>query len=149
MQTALDWIFAEHLLRFPELQICLSEGGIGWVLGLRDRLVHAERKLGCAPQAAWAAWDRTPSEVLLHSFRFCFLTDPTSLELRHEIGVDRIMFEVDYPHSDSSWPDSQQHFDEQVEGFPTADVDRLAWRNAAHLFRHAVPAAVQRDPHSF
>jgi hypothetical protein len=149
MQTALDWIFSGYPSRLPDLKICLSEGGIGWIMGLFDRLSHAEEKLNGCLTAPWASWDVKPSEVLQRNFYFCFLTDPHSLKLRHEIGIEHIMFETDYPHSDSSWPNSQQHLHRQVRDLPLGEIEHLTWRNAAGLFRHPIPEHVQRDPGSF
>ena len=34
----------------------------------------------------------------------CFIDDPAGLELRHRVGMDKICWEADYPHSDSTWP---------------------------------------------
>ena len=40
MFAAVDWLYSRIPVRFPGLRICLSEGGIGWVAGLLDRLDH-------------------------------------------------------------------------------------------------------------
>ena len=40
MFAAVDWLYSLIPVRFPEIRICLSEGGIGWVPGLLDRLDH-------------------------------------------------------------------------------------------------------------
>ena len=78
------------------------------------------------------------------------LDDPTTLhQLRHVIGVDQIVLESDYPHGDSSWPNSQEKWRRQFEGLPTDEVAKMAWRNASELFRHPVPAAVAADPNAF
>ena len=78
------------------------------------------------------------------------LDDPTTLhKLRHEIGVDRILLETDYPHADSSWPNSQEKWRGQFEGLPADEVRRMAWKNASELFGHPVPVEVQADPESF
>jgi hypothetical protein len=69
--------------------------------------------------------------------------------LRHVIGVDKIVMETDYPHSDSSWPNSQEKWRRQFDGLPADEVERMAWRNASELFRHPVPAAVAADPNAF
>jgi Tat protein secretion system quality control protein TatD with DNase activity len=69
--------------------------------------------------------------------------------LRHEIGVERILLETDYPHSDSSWPDTQEKWRRQFDGLPADEVERMAWRNAAELFHHPVPAAVAADPNAY
>jgi predicted TIM-barrel fold metal-dependent hydrolase len=69
--------------------------------------------------------------------------------LRHVIGVGKIVMETDYPHSDSSWPNSQEKWRRQFDGLPPDEVDRMAWRNASELFKHPVPAAVAADPNAF
>ena len=46
MFAAVDWLYSQIPVRFPDLKICLSEGGIGWVAGLIDRLEHV-RKYDC------------------------------------------------------------------------------------------------------
>jgi hypothetical protein len=97
----------------------------------------------------WSEWDVTPDEILRRNFYYCFLYDPIGLKARAEIGVDHIMFEVDYPHSDSNWPDSQAHLMGQLAGIPVDEQHKLAWRNASELFRHPVPVAVQSDPSAF
>ena len=43
MFAAVDWLYSKIPVRFPDLRICLSEGGIGWVAGLLDRLDHVAR----------------------------------------------------------------------------------------------------------
>ena len=46
-----------------------------------------------------------PSELVKDHIYGCFISDRTGILLRHEIGIDRIMWEGDYPHSDSQFPD--------------------------------------------
>ena len=48
-----------------------------------------------------------PADVLKRNFWFCTIDDPSTIDTRHAIGVDHIMVEVDYPHGDSTWPDTQ------------------------------------------
>ncbi len=144
IHPAIEWIYAGIPRRFPDLRICLSEGGIGWVVGLMDRLEHEYAR----NEASWP--DGSPRELLLRNFVFCMLDDPTTLhKLRHEIGVDRILLETDYPHADSSWPNSQEKWRGQFEGLPADEVRRMAWKNASELFGHPVPVEVQADPESF
>ena len=146
MLAAIEWLYARIPLRHPDLKICLSEGGIGWIPALLDRLDHSE---------GYREWDRpgddtmSPSEVFQRNFWFCTLNDPSVMPIRDRIGIDRITFEVDYPHADSSWPDTQSRLGTLIDTLPTDDAERIAWRNAAELFRHPVPADVQANPNAF
>ena len=92
--------------RFPTLQVVLSEGGIGWVPMLLDRLDYVMSHSGAGGGLAWDD-ELSPSEVLLRNFSFCMLDDPSTLPVLDRIGSERVMVEVDYPHSDTTWPDSQ------------------------------------------
>ena len=51
--------------------------------------------------------DLRPAEVLQRNFWFCTIDDPSTIDTRHRIGIDHVMVEVDYPHGDSTWPDTQ------------------------------------------
>ena len=106
MYTAVDWLYSKVPVRFPDIKICLSEGGIGWVAGILDRLDHCYRyQLGYLP--TWRDVDEPPSEVLRRNFWFCALDDDAGMLVRDRIGVDHILVESDYPHADSSWPNTQ------------------------------------------
>ena len=136
--AAADWLWARVPVRFPRLDIALSEGGIGWVPMLLDRLdyVMAHSAKG---ESAWKGTDLTPSEVLRRNFWFCTIDDPSTLPARHRIGVDHIMLESDYPHADSTWPDTQLIAASRLAGLPDEEVRMITHGNAARLFRHPVP----------
>src|SRR5829696_1407868 len=147
MFAAVDWLYSRIPVRFPDLKICLSEGGIGWVAGLLDRLDHVARYQHM--YGTWDGIDLTPSEVLQRNFWFCAIEDRSGLEQRHRIGIDHICLESDYPHQDGTWPDTQELLRAQLDGFPTGDVRKLTWENASNLFDFPVPIAVQEDPDAY
>ena len=143
MFSATDWLYSQIPVRFPNLKICMSEGGIGWVAGLLDRLDHVLKY-----QEMYGTWNHelTPREVMQRNFWFCAIDDPSGFELRRHIGVDHILIESDYPHADSNWPDTQAHFERQFQGFPDDDVQAMTWRNASELFSLEIPASVIANP---
>jgi predicted TIM-barrel fold metal-dependent hydrolase len=61
------------------------------------------------------------------------------IPLRHRIGLDHIMVESDYPHADSSWPDTQQVLMDNWGALPPDELRAVAGGNAARLFRHPLP----------
>jgi hypothetical protein len=83
--------------------------------------------------------DLRPSEVLRRNFWFCSLDDPSTLSTRHVIGVENIMLESDYPHGDSTWPDSQLVIDEFYGELPVEEIRMMTHLNASKLYRHPLP----------
>jgi predicted TIM-barrel fold metal-dependent hydrolase len=136
--AATEWLWSGLLQRFGELRIVMSEGGIGWVPMLLDRLDYIMSHSGSGGSLAWDD-DLSPSDVLLKNFWFCMLDDPSTLPILERIGTDRIMVEVDYPHSDSTWPDSQAllhaRFTEMANHVSPEAVANLTHRTAADVFR--------------
>jgi predicted TIM-barrel fold metal-dependent hydrolase len=148
MFAAVDWLYSMLPVRFPDLKICMSEGGIGWVAGLLDRLDHM-----LSYHEMYGTWTPdiglTPAEVLKRNFWFCAVEDPSSFVQRDRIGVENILLESDYPHCDSTWPDTQETIHTEIGGLPASDIRRITWQNAAELYRHQVPVAVQENPDAF
>jgi predicted TIM-barrel fold metal-dependent hydrolase len=137
MFAAVEWIWSQVFLRFPGLRVAMSEGGLGWVLMLADRLENMGRYLDT--YRSWPTTGPTPREVLLTNFRFCALYDPIALQCIEAIGVDSVMMEVDYPHMDSLWPDVQRLMGEQLRGLELDVVRRVTYGNACALYRHPLP----------
>ena len=130
-------MWSEYPVRESRIKIALSEGGIGWVAMLLDRLDyivdHSSYGLG---------WDERPSEVLRRNFWFCTLGDPSTIETREAIGVENIMVEVDYPHGDTTWPNTQQAIEETWGHLPPGELRAMCSENAAALYRHPLPDPV-------
>ncbi len=139
--TCVEWLWSGIPVRFPDIRIVLSEGGIGWVPMLLDRLefIHSHSGL---QDTAWPAGAAEPSEVLLRNFWFCMLDDPSVLPILDRIGEERILFETDYPHADSLWPGVQDTAEQLLGGLPLDTVRKITHANAAALFRHPLPDVV-------
>jgi predicted TIM-barrel fold metal-dependent hydrolase len=134
-----EWLWSGVPLRFPKLAIAMSEGGIGWVTMLMDRVDYVVRHSAAGTEST--AWPSAllPSEALRRNFWFCSIDDPSAVGQRHLIGLDHIMVESDYPHADSSWPDTQQVLVDTWGSLPDEELRAVAGGNAAHLFRHPLP----------
>lgn len=145
LQAATEWLWSGVIQRFPGLRVVLSEGGIGWVPMLLDRLDYIMEHSGAGGGLTWSG-DLSPSEVLLNNFWFCMLDDPSTLPILDRIGSDRVMVEVDYPHSDSTWPDTQEllrrRLGDPAAGLTDDQVADLTYRTAARLFRCPLPPGV-------
>ena len=66
----------------------------------------------------------------------CFIDDRFGVANRRFLNMDNVMWECDYPHSDSTWPFSPEqvaeHFDDSVSDH---DIDRITHLNAMRHFR--------------
>jgi predicted TIM-barrel fold metal-dependent hydrolase len=137
LQACTEWLWSGHAVRHPGLKIAMSEGGIGWVAMLLDRLDNIVDRSGYG-----LGWELRPSEVLRRNFWFCTLDDPSTIDTRHRIGIDHIMVEVDYPHGDSTWPDTQDVIEKAWGHIPAAELRMMCSENAARLYRHPLPDVV-------
>lgn len=141
--AATDWLFAQIPSRFPNLKIVMSESGIAWVPMLVDRLTFLESRFNKdndgGMNSTWAD-SLTPNEVLARNFWFTSFFDPTAYRLLDVIGEDRVMMEVDYPHSDSTWPDTQEVVKYQIGQLDPEVQRRLTSGNASDLYRHELVA---------
>jgi hypothetical protein len=132
---ATDLILGGTFVRFPELKIALSEGGIGWVgfyLDRMDRHVWNHRWTGLKI----AEKDITPTELWNRNFLGCFITDQSGLMVRERIGIDTIAWECDFPHSDSTWPRSPElvHGELELAGASDEHIQKITWQNACRFF---------------
>jgi predicted TIM-barrel fold metal-dependent hydrolase len=140
--TAVDWLFSLTPVRFPDIKIVLSEGGIGWVPMLMDRLDFCIKDNHAGYVDTWRGVDISPSDLLRRNFYFNSIEDPAGFSLRHRIGIENIMVESDYPHPDSTWPDTQLVLHRQFHDLPRDEVDAITYKNAERVFRHPLPAGL-------
>jgi hypothetical protein len=67
----------------------------------------------------------------------CIFDDLHGLANLDRIGVDQIMFEVDYPHGDSTWPNSADRFQELITaaGLSSEVATKIVRGNAIKCYR--------------
>jgi predicted TIM-barrel fold metal-dependent hydrolase len=132
-----EWLWSGWAVKYPELKVAMSEGGIGWVAMLIDRLENIVDR-----SRYGLGWELRPAEVLKRNFWFCTIDDPSTINTRYAIGVENIMFEVDYPHGDGTWPDTQAVIEKFWGDLPVSELRAMLCENAARLFRHPLPSTV-------
>jgi len=137
--AASEWLWSGVAVRFPGLRVALSEGGIGWVTMLMDRADYVLDHSASGNESATWTSDLRPSEVLGRNFWFCTIDDPSAVPVLDRIGLDHVMVESDYPHADSTWPDTQTVMMDVFGALPDADLRKVAGGNAAALFDHRLP----------
>jgi hypothetical protein len=56
--------------------------------------------------------------------------------------VENILAEVDYPHGDGTWPDTQRVVADAWGALPAREIRAICCENAARLYRHPLPDVV-------
>jgi hypothetical protein len=133
MASLTDFLFSGVLVRFPTLRLAYSEGQIGWlpyVLERADAVWEDHRAWGGVAELV----PEPPSTYFHRQIWGCFFKDFHGLRSLDVIGEDRVTFETDYPHTDSTWPDSKLIAEKMVAGLSQATVNKVIRENAIHLY---------------
>jgi len=131
-------IFTGALERHPGMKLVLAETGIGWLPYMLERMDDTYQKFVDAP-AYWNAVGglrvkMTPSAYFRRQIWATFQSDLAGLRLVDTLGEDRVMWASDYPHADSTWPDSQQAIAVNFKDITPAARKRITCTNAKELY---------------
>ncbi|AFR49481.1 amidohydrolase family protein [Gordonia sp. KTR9] len=131
MYATADLLFSPVFHRHPRLKFALSEGGIGWVPYMLERIDATWEK-----HRFYQNINQTvrPSDLFREHIYGCFIEDDHGIANRHLVGIDNITWECDYPHSDSNWPNSRKVVTEAMRNVPDAEVEKMVETNARRLF---------------
>ena len=127
-----DWLFSGKLIQFPKLKLAYSEGQIGWIPYVLERA-----------DAVWAhhdGWQHTrekipepPSTYYYGRIYGCFTADKHGLKNLDEVGPDNICFETDYPHTDTTWPDTKAYVEKMLAGYDDETAYKVLRGNAIKM----------------
>ncbi len=132
MASMSDFLFSGVLVRYPELRLAYSEGQIGWIPYILERAddVWMEHR-------AWAGVrDLVPEPPSTYYYRQifgCFFRDRHGLESLDRVGVDNITFETDYPHTDSTWPHTEEVAEKMFAGLDDETIYKIVRGNAIRM----------------
>jgi hypothetical protein len=75
-----------------------------------------------------------PSVVARRKMWLCMIEEPIGLKYRHDLDVDHILRESDYPHADTPFPNTRATFKAPFDGVPNNEVEKTTHLNAEALF---------------
>lgn len=138
-----DWLLSGVMARYPGLKIAFSESQVGWMPFLIERLDSVFTK-----SKAWADLDPAitdlPSSYVPGRVYGCFFDDMVGVDARHEIGIGQLVFETDYPHQDSTWPNTVEVVAEIAARVTPDELERLVRTNAIEML-HLDPADLRPE----
>jgi predicted TIM-barrel fold metal-dependent hydrolase len=127
--SLIDFLFSGVLVRFPEVKLLYAEAQIGWIPYVLERVddvwdVHR----------GWSQSQRNvsepPSQYYYRQVVSCFFKDGVGVENLDRVGRDNIAFETDYPHQDSTWPNTHQVAKELFGQLDAETVHKIVRGNA-------------------
>ena len=130
--TAADLVWAPIFQKFRGIKVALAEGGIGWIPYFLERVDYTYEH-----HKAWTRPDlggRLPSEIFREHVITCFISDDFGLRSLGDMNDDMVCWECDYPHSDSTWPQSPDLTWASVSHLEQATIDKITHGNAMRLF---------------
>ena len=130
--SVVDFLWSGLLVRYPGLKLAYAESQLGWLPYILERIDDVWED-----NQGWAQTKHIPEPPSTYFHRnmwSCFFKDQTGIDMRDKIGIDRITFETDYPHSDSTWPDTKAVATKLLDGLTTEEIYRIVRGNAIDLF---------------
>ena len=131
MYAMADLIWGAVPERYPRLRLVIAEGGIGWVAAVLRFMDHwwTDHYRWLDPYLS-----ESPSTYFKRQFWATFEDDRAGILTRELIGVDRIMWGADYPHTEGTFPRSRDQITRDFAGVPEAEVYQMVVGNAARLY---------------
>ena len=124
-------VYAGVMERHPRLNFISVENDVGWLPHFLYRLDHAYEKY-------WAMMSEPlphpPSEYLRRQLYATFQDDPVGPATHQLFGENNYMWASDYPHSDSTWPNSRDIIKRTFGGLPAEVTHKIIFENVARLY---------------
>jgi predicted TIM-barrel fold metal-dependent hydrolase len=131
MSSLVDFLMSGLLVRYPKLKLLYAESQLGWIPYTLQRIDQVWED-----NQGWAQTKHIPnppSTYYQSNVSGCFINDAHGLESIEQIGPDTVMCETDYPHSDSTWPDTQKIVSGLVAGLKPEYQTKVLRTNAIRL----------------
>jgi predicted TIM-barrel fold metal-dependent hydrolase len=124
-------VFSGVLERFPRLKIVSAENEVSWlpfVIQRWDQSFEDFRYMYPTPLQL------KPSEYFHRQIYATFIDDPLGVKNRHQVGVANVMWSSDYPHTASTWPNSQKIIARDFADVPEDEKWNIVRQNVIGLY---------------
>jgi predicted TIM-barrel fold metal-dependent hydrolase len=132
-----DMIFGGVFDRHPTLRVGVIEHELGWIPFFLERMDYTyTQRHGNARYTRFASAER-PSDFFRRNVFCSFQDDELGIRERAAIGIDSICWGSDYPHTESTFPRSQQIMGTRLTDVPAHEQRKILWENVARLYGFA------------
>jgi len=124
-------IYGGVFQRFPDLKLVSVESGVGWFAFAANYMDETWTK-----QRHWvnSVLEHEPSYFWDRNIYGSFIHDRPGILMRELPGAGNIMWSSDYPHSETTFPHSQDVIRKLFAGVPDADREMITGGRAKALF---------------
>ena len=126
-------VFDKVFERYPGLTVISVENDIGWVPYMKQRMDYVYTGKGPRYNEFFDS-GMLPSEIFERNVKCTFMSDPVGTKVADLIGPDVLMWSTDYPHDDSTWPNSQDVVEREFAHVAPDLKDRAIYRNCVDLY---------------
>jgi predicted TIM-barrel fold metal-dependent hydrolase len=135
-----ELIFFGVLERYPKLKFVSVENEIGWMpFMLQQWDYYYNRFKGVNPPPI----TKNPSEYFAGQIYGTFFRDTVAGHNFEWWGQDNCMWSNDYPHGNSTWPESRKYIDRDLGHLPPQIRKKLVYTNVTKLYNMEIPHPVQ------
>ncbi len=129
-----EFIFGGIFDRFPNLKVFLSEYDASWLPMLKYRVNRIEQFPGLQPLVKSPA-----SRYIEENIYVGFINDPLAGKLRHDIGIDRMMWGSDFPHPPCPYPNTTQNIEKILVDLTPEERRKVLSENVIKLYDIRLP----------
>jgi len=125
-------IFGGVFQRFPKLRVGAIESGVGWLAWMANYMDETWFK-----QRFWTknTLSEPPSYYMDQNIFASFIHDSVGIRTRHFPGAKNIMWSSDYPHSETTFPNSLETIDRLFKDIPLQDRIEVVGGIAKRFYR--------------
>jgi predicted TIM-barrel fold metal-dependent hydrolase len=127
------FVFGRVFERHPGLKLVCVEADAGWAPHYMYRMDHYYKR-----HRHWQGFpdmQRLPSEYFKENIYLTFQDDWSAFQVAHLMNPKRLMWANDFPHSDSTWPWSQELLAEHAANLSEDDRAGILRDNCAELYK--------------
>ncbi|MBV1918009.1 MAG: amidohydrolase [Sphingomonadaceae bacterium] len=127
------FIFGRVFERHPDLKVVCVEADAGWAPHYMYRMDHQYKR-----HRHWSGFrdlSKLPSEFFRENIYLTFQDDFTAFEFVSYMNPRRLMWASDFPHSDSTWPWSQDVIAAQTGNLSQQEKEWILRDNCAELYQ--------------
>lgn len=133
ISSLMEYLFSGILTRWPSLRLGYAESQVGWMPYQLERADTVWREHRGWNGVLAEAMPEPPSFYYYRQVFGCFFRDFFGVKNLHEVGVDNATFEVDYPHTDSTWPQTEVLAKEMFAELSQEEIYKVSRGNAIRM----------------